>query len=401
VSVAVNGTAVYTDCFLATVAPYESRVAFAARATSTAKFWRVDDVNVSFQEPGISFPTPQVIRTFDLEHVRISNRNPLRVFELPAEGRSYARIVLAMTLSEPPGGFDPWDRQMNICVFDGTGERFEIARFITPYAKGWTWYVDVTDFQTLLRGTRPMRAFIDTWVDPAWLVTVDLLYYEGLPPAEAFKVENLWVGEPLYGDTNNPIANFFTPRVMNIAPTASQVKARLMVTGHGQSPNSENAAEFLVRGRTLTVGSSNYDNVLWKNDCYMNPCRPQSGTWYYSRAGWAPGDRVDPWEIDLTAAVMPGQPATLQYTADPYTNYNIVAGNAARHWVESQLISYRAPVTPSLSIRYETGQVVLEWPFGSLQMAVDAAGPYENVPGAVTPWTNSPAGGQRFFRLRF
>jgi len=179
------------------------------------------------------------------------------------------------------------------------------------------------------------------------------------------------------------------------------VKARLMVTGHGQSPNSENAAEFLVRGRTLTVGSSNYDNVLWKNDCYMNPCRPQSGTWYYSPAGWAPGDRVDPWEIDLTAAVMPGQPATLQYTADPYTNYNIVAGNAARHWVESQLISYRAPVTPSLSIRYETGQVVLEWPFGSLQMAVDAAGPYENVPGAVTPWTNSPAGGQRFFRLRF
>jgi hypothetical protein len=401
VSVFVNGTAVYTNYFLACIAPYESRVAFGARATSTGNVWRVDNLNVTFEEAGATFPLPRVVRTFDSEPIDINNRNPVKSFDLPADGRSYARIVLAMTLSEPPGGFDPWDRQMNVCILDDSGERFEIARFITPYAKAWTWYADVTDFQTLLRGTHQMRAFIDTWVSPAWLVTVDLLYYEGLPRFEAFKVENLWVGEPLYGDTNNPISNFFTPSAVTIDPLAERVKTRIMVTGHGQSPNSENAAEFLVCGRTLTVGGTSFYNVLWKNDCYLNPCRPQSGTWQHSRAGWAPGDRVDPWETDITSLVTPRQELFIQYTADPYTNYNVVAGNAARHWVESQLISYRTPTRPSLSIQRVGDQVILEWPQGVLQAADEIVGVYTNVPGATSPWTNATTAPRQFFRLRF
>lgn len=359
VSVTINGTSVYTNYFLAAIAPYESRVAFAVRATSTANVWRVDNVNVAFTDPGTT-PAPQIVRTFDSELMKSSNRKPKKTFALPPDGRSYARIVLAMTLSEPVGGFDPWDRKMDISVFADNGERFEIARFMTPYAKAWTWYVDVTDFQTLLRGTRQMQAYIDTWVTSGgWLVTADLLYYEGVPDAEAFKIQNLWVGEPRYGDTNNPISNFFTPRTVTIDPTATKLKTRLMVTGHGQSPNSQNAAEFIVRGRTLTVGASSYYNVLWKNDCYLNPCRPQGGTWQYSRAGWAPGDRVDHWEQDITSVVTPGGSATIQYTADLYTNLTIDSSNPARHWVDSQLVSYRVPLQLSgIAVQQPVGNTI-------------------------------------------
>ncbi len=53
--------------------------------------------------------------------------------------------------------------------------------------------------------------------------------------------------------------------------------------------------------------------MLWKTDCYLNPNRPQFGTWKFSRAGWAPGDVVRPWWIDLTPKLEPGEVATLDY----------------------------------------------------------------------------------------
>src|SRR3712207_7924990 len=53
---------------------------------------------------------------------------------------------------------------------------------------------------------------------------------------------------------------------------------------------------FMPSKRTLTVTGNatqkTWDNILWKTDNYLNPCRPQGGTWKYDRAGWAPGDIV-------------------------------------------------------------------------------------------------------------
>ncbi len=41
----------------------------------------------------------------------------------------------------------------------------------------------------------------------------------------------------------------------------------------------------------------------------QGPNRPQFGTWKFSRAGWAPGDVVHPWWIDLTPHLVPGATA--------------------------------------------------------------------------------------------
>jgi len=39
----------------------------------------------------------------------------------------------------------------------------------------------------------------------------------------------------------------------------------------------------------------------------------QGGTWWFGRGGWCPGQQVDPWVVDVTAEVTPGQPATVSY----------------------------------------------------------------------------------------
>ena len=116
---------------------------------------------------------------------------------------------------------------------------------------------------------------------------------------------------------------------------------RTVVTGHGMSPNTGNAAEFLALWRRLRVGECDFENQLWKDDNYLNPCRPQGGTWKFDRAGWAPGDVVRPWVVDATRCVKPGQNAVFRYEIQPYENLTPEPGNPARHVVEAALIEYR------------------------------------------------------------
>ena len=92
----------------------------------------------------------------------------------------------------------------------------------------------------------------------------------------------------------------------------------MTTTGHSQ------VGEFTPSARTARLrdgggeDAARFENVLWKTDCYLNPNRPQFGTWKYSRAGWAPGDVVRPWWIDLTPHLQPGSEAALRYEPEPY-----------------------------------------------------------------------------------
>ena len=75
------------------------------------------------------------------------------------------------------------------------------------------------------------------------------------------------------------------PRDVALPDWAVGARLRAVVTGHGMSPNSGNAAEFMPLGRTLTLDGVAHHDVLWKDDNDLNPCRPQGGTWKYDRAG--------------------------------------------------------------------------------------------------------------------
>jgi hypothetical protein len=119
--------------------------------------------------------------------------------------------------------------------------------------------------------------------------------------------------------------------------------------------------EFTPAARTLKCNGELFENVLWRDDCYLNPNRPQFGTWKFSRAGWAPGDVCHPWLIDVTSCVEPGKPALFQYVPQKYAfpegeeAPNLKALSAASHNVSSYLILYKDSAglvdAPSVLIR--------------------------------------------------
>jgi hypothetical protein len=46
------------------------------------------------------------------------------------------------------------------------------------------------------------------------------------------------------------------------------------------------------------------------------------------------------------------------------------------------------------------GDFAFEWPYGALQSATNIAGPWNNVIGVTSPYTNSPIGPQKFYRIK-
>jgi hypothetical protein len=347
ITVSVAGTVVYDRYFMAGMMPYDCRVAFGARTGGYMTTLYLDNVNVSFENPTQTPEPPVSIRTFNRKLMNGAYRDVDQVFSFPSENTIYERVVMTLTVEEPPGGWDPWDRMMGIYIWDEAQQnRYEIARFMTPYSKAGVWYFDVTDYQTLLRGNRKMAMWLDSWVggtqdQKGYWITTDFDYYKGDPKWRIVGIQNLWKGTPTYGAGSDPqMTNFFAARQIPIPSEASKTKLRFMVTGHGQSPNTGSGAEFIRRGRTVTANAGSYYNMLWRDDCYLNPCRPQGGTWQYSRAGWAPGDKTNPWEVDISGDVVPGQTAVIGYTADEYINTSPDWGNVSRHWVESQIVFY-------------------------------------------------------------
>jgi hypothetical protein len=54
----------------------------------------------------------------------------------------------------------------------------------------------------------------------------------------------------------------------------------------------------------------------------------------------------------------------------------------------------------SVSVQALSGNLILNWPFGTLQSATNLAGPWNNLTGVTPPYTNTPGQAQEFFRIR-
>lgn len=253
--------------------------------------------------------------------------------ELPKDLSRFARIVGVLTLGPTPKGIDPWDRIASLSLADDRGRRFEVVRCITPYRKGWTWTTDVTHLMPLLQGRKTFTWECETYGE-GWLVRFDLHSFEGRLSPRPAQVEPLWQGTYEIG-TGKP-----APSPMEVAiPGMKRTEVYTTVTGHGMSPNSLNAAEFHPLWRKLGVNGHVFQNTLWTTDNYLNPCRPQGGTWKYDRAGWAPGSVVAPWKVDVTRRTRAANRFT--YEIEPYVNRTPVEGNPARHIIESVLVGWR------------------------------------------------------------
>ncbi len=195
---------------------------------------------------------------------------------------------------------------------------YEIGRLITPYGQGFpkdwsfTWTMDVTDYAFMLHDSCEFLSTYDGYSQGSlYSFSFDLI--EGTPPREAYRIDILDDGYFGWGNASDPISNHVKPKHIWIDPNADLLTYRAFTTGHG-NVGPQAAAEFTEETNSIWVnGAKKYDQHLWRPDCGANPVYPQTGTYTLSRAGWCPGDKVDPWDFDLTGIGKPGDSLTVDY----------------------------------------------------------------------------------------
>lgn len=214
------------------------------------------------------------------------------------------------------GGCDDWDRWAHIDVMAPDGNWIQLIRYITPYGVACSHELDITDYLSLLQGEVEIRVFIDTWGTGGWQLTLNMEYQAGEPEYAYSNVVELWDDAYSFGDYSNlqPVETFQA----EIPAGVEASYLRLSNTGHGWGDNNtSNAAEFYNATHYIDINTvETYSQYLWE-DCNPNPdgCQPQSGTWFYNRAGWCPGAISPPDIYDLTPQI--GTTFDLDYRFDP------------------------------------------------------------------------------------
>lgn len=247
---------------------------------------------------------------------------------LPGDLSNYEQILMHIDVSCPSAGCDPWDQPAKVTARTDDGE-FEIARYITPFGiacGGWT--VDVTDFKSVLAGGADYTSFIQVWGPSGWLATIDLELIEG-DSRKYSKITHLWNDDyQVYGD---PDISYDLEAISVVAEESTQEShIRMTISGHGQG-NTGNAAEFFNVNHTLMVDQSVEEvHNLWKADCNTNSCANQLGSWLFPRAGWCPGQEVQPRIFNTTDAISTSG-TMVDYVLQDYTNLLNTGYNNSGH----------------------------------------------------------------------
>ncbi len=219
-------------------------------------------------------------------------------------------------------------------------KRYEMARYITPYGNnlslgnGWTWTFDVSDYRTKLHDSVHLAA--GNWQE---LLDMKFIMIKGIPPRNVLSIENLYSGTYNFGLANDPIDNHLLPLRRQIPPHISGVRWKSRVTGHGMD-TPQNCAEFCAKHHYYKVnGTTEYNKLVWRNNCDVNPLYPQGGTWVYDRANWCPGAEVWTYDMELTPFVTPGDSVTLDHDVEIYNN----TSGWDNYQIEDQLVTYGPP----------------------------------------------------------
>lgn len=295
---------------------------------------------VAISLPAQATPDQPVTRVLAFDNTPIyftgndNQRDVLAPSNFPAGG-SFSKITMHISLACPTGGCDPWDRYGTIgVVIPSTDVQFgdsqppptiiELARFMTPYGVGASWSTDVTNLRPILRGTVTLAAHIDTWVGPGnasgagWQLTTWFTMKPGKPIRESVAVIPVWSPrEVRYGDPVVPTA-VDAPAVALAVPAGGSFALRTLVTGHGQG-NKNDCSEFCSTTQTIRVSGESHQLDLWRKDCATSGAYGQLGNYWYSRAGWCPGDLVKPWVIELGQRISKTI-TKFSYGVTPYVN---------------------------------------------------------------------------------
>jgi hypothetical protein len=231
-----------------------------------------------------------------------------RRLDLPVQD-SPVRIEAHLTINPIPKDelvvHDKWDRAGSVRLAVEGSPDIEVVKFITAYGGRSEWVVDVSHLAPLLRGSVTLRAFIDTWVSPAWKVDLLLRYY-----ADSARPSVHWVLPVMF--KNSFDRETYDDSGVTVAvkvPDDGQQRVKLHYYASGHCTDGRGADEFVRKDHVIAVdGVVVYRYQPWRDDCRrfreLNPyTRRWSDGWWssdYSRSGWCPGDVVPPLVLDLT-----------------------------------------------------------------------------------------------------
>ena len=240
-----------------------------------------------------------------------------------------------------------WDRLERLFLCDEAGEKCEteIGRWITTYGRSGKWLTDIT----------PLKPMFEKDGKYKFRFTVDGDYYvNDLDFIFVKKDENSPKDLlPLFNQREQFDENYnshFEPVKTEIAGEVKKVEIYAYITGHGQSSEEANCAEFCQFESVFTVNGTDFvidfDNAGTADGCFeevKNGVVPnQYGSWPYGRAGWCPGQNVRLIKIDVTDALTSGE-NTFSYSA--YLDgkiYEPVVTDESGYRAEIYLSSYLA-----------------------------------------------------------
>lgn len=348
INVSINDTLIIQNFFIPEMTQYDKQPIFGASSSDLSTSFYL--TAFSYQNKGNApiFKKTDTIQILKDEIFFAGRRNMTKTSNFKKINRNADKAILTLDLSGAPGGLSAWDVGAAIYIVDKDSVHYEICRYITPYNRAFVWKVDVSDFLPLFNGIKSIYAKVDTWEttteDPAqqkgWKVNATIDFYKGNEPVKASKVNTLWKGYFEYGNPDKPLKEHLKDLKVNLSPKTKKAKIRVCLTGHGMSPNSENAGEFKPTEITLKINGKSFTHKVWKTDCYLNACRPQDGTWKFDRTGWAPGSIAQTWELDISHIITETKNLDLSYIPDDYINQNIGDHYPPHHWIECTLIEY-------------------------------------------------------------
>lgn len=281
------------------------------------------------RNPQSSAPSHEVVtEKIRLEHTGWGDNYGTFTLNFPEE--SSKRIILEYTMGcfgERPADYD------NTTIFfvkdKSTNEWHEIVRAFTPYGgsfyKDWErkFYLDITEFQSLLQGETEFRYFyggFDARENMAHAATLKFIHYKGTPERKLIAVKNIYDSATtdncgnrawVYGIASHDIEaeERLGIRSVTIPKGTTSIEHRLSITGHGHDQGTFpdlgttaiNAAEFDENIYTITINGTKQSaqgHIFYSNaNNYA-----QMGEYLHDRANWAPGNpaNIHYWTIKQT-----------------------------------------------------------------------------------------------------
>ena len=238
--------------------------------------------------------------------------------ELPSNVSKVDRVLLEYRMGAWNKGPGEWDNTTMLFVEDKTsGERYEIARAITPYGGGFgkywnkSFWLDVTEYLPMLSGSTTFHLYYGGWDandNRAHTATATLHYYEGTPKRNVVFTHELYDSSKngnsgyrgwAYGVAGHDIEDVsrLGERIVEIPENVKTLEMHVAITGHGHDQGT-----FVERTNYQTLNAAEFDDNYYEvvvngvpaakkgHIFYSNAnTYKQAGTYYYDRANWGPG----------------------------------------------------------------------------------------------------------------